>query len=323
MGRKLAINLTIYLGIVYAIEYTVFVFLERVFSDEKISCVCDKASWVQIKKDQVYDYAVIGSSRAVNNLNNKCIDDSLGSHSINLANAGSGYGENFITLYYFLKRNNRIKSLFLQVDGYSLNAETAFHPPFNEQYYMHLLEDDTIAEVVKNYVGPVKYYRWKMIPLLRFMEYNFRYSFYKALKGGYTCGITEYDTLKGFEPLRVKPDSGLTNDRPVIFTVSKIDTMYLGKIISLCERKHIMLVLFTSPEHNEYIKKQVNRKSVDEYYNQLAGENNIRYVSDTVFGDVNKDVTLFKDNTHLTEEGARLYSYLFLPYIKKALNGLE
>jgi hypothetical protein len=312
--ERFAFKFSIFLLAVYVLSYFLYIKVNKICNSEFV--ICDKPGWIQTKHAQRYEFAVSGSSRALNNIDNRVIDDSLKCNSINIATSGGGYAENYITLYNFLKNGNSVRNLLLQVDGYNLTG-TAFARSFNEQYYMHLMHDDTISAVIKDHVNILKYYCWKFFPISRYMEYNFRYSFYKLFKGGYDCDSYAYDTLKGYEPLpsqamKIRSDS-------VTFTIAERESLYLNKIISLCISARINVVLFMSPEFVTAINNQKNKPEIDAYYRGLAKSHNITFVSNVEFSDINRNVNYFSDITHLNDSGAKVFARQLITYVRPLL----
>src|SRR3954462_13644339 len=109
MKKRFFGKLVLFGGAIYVICLVLFFRVQKVFNTKVV--VCDKVNWMHGIHHKAYDFATLGSSRAINTFNNRIVDDSLGTHSINIGTSGGGYAENYINLYQFLKNGNSVKTV--------------------------------------------------------------------------------------------------------------------------------------------------------------------------------------------------------------------
>jgi hypothetical protein len=282
--------------------------------------ICNKSNWILTKKNSSYYFGIIGSSRALNNVYVPSMDSALGRKGINLGLSGANYAENYLTLREFLNHGNKLDLLFIQADVYGMDSPNAYSYPFNDYNYVFSMNDDTVSEIFKDHVKPLKFYLWKYVPYAKYAEFSNKYSFYKFLKKGYNCSAADWDETGGSEllhPQKNKEDDLFKeNKNELTYKINPSDSVYLGKLIQLCVANKITVRLFTAPEKKDFIAKQVNR---NEIYNVINGITNKFDVPAcyTEWQDTNYVVDpFFRDNTHLTGEGAKIFSVLLAKKIE-------
>ena len=84
--------------------------------------------------------------------------------------------------------------------------------------------------------------------------------------------------------------------------VSKVQLSYLKKIVSLCNRNNVQLILWCSPLHRDYLAR-VPDQIMEEYKRVLNS-----YAFTLNFTEMTLDDSSFRDHDHLNEEGASLVS---------------
>ncbi len=274
------------------------------------------------KKGQSYDFAVLGSSRALNNVSVPEIEYTLNVQGINLGLSGANYAENYMVLREFLNNGNKLGILYIQADIYGMDSPNAYSYPFNDYNYVFLLGDDTVADVFKDHINPLKYYMWKYIPYAKYAEFSNKYSFYKYLKKGYICSADDWDKNSGSELLGQKKvnEEELFKVKKVNYSykVNTSDSLYLDKIISYCIKKNIQVRLFTAPEKKAFVNQQGNRNTVYTVINAVCLKNKIP----SCYTDFNSDeINLhFRDNTHLDSTGTKIFSSFLAKKIKTDLS---
>lgn len=101
---------------------------------------------------------------------------------------------------------------------------------------------------------------------------------------------------------------------PLRFNVSKINDIYMRKIIELAKSKNIQIYLITPPYNKIYKKDFANVKDIVAYYHQLASGNPLVHVYPEFLGYSYED---FEDSMHLTEKGAAVFSKVVSDFILK------
>ena len=268
--------------------------------------------WQLSQKDKEFDYLVLGSSRAYGSLDISLLDSIIDKKGINLGLNGSGFTENFITLKLFLKNGNKVDSVFLQVDPYSLMSDSSFSNSFHSYAYLPYWDvDKEIENVLHENIPLLK--DWPFYPaLLSYFIYNNYYSPYNIYKGlknkGEFCskGFDCYNGNKIFDTL--PKDQNIIGDEIFIVPDSK-DIFYYNKILDLAKENNIEVISYMAPTLDTF--------SNFETVNILK---NISYISSN-----SKiwDPNLFSDATHVNRFGRDLFTIEFGQFLLAEFNFKE
>lgn len=214
-----------------------------------------KQNWILTRQNNNCDYAVLGSSRVFNMVDIKSLDSSWNSKGINLGTSGSCYGENFLILSEFVKRN-RISKLLLNIDQFSLNSQHSFSYPFHDFEFLSMT--NAYDSVFYDFTPTWKYYLWKVLPVTKYIEYNHNYTLKKNSDTALDLKMGTRLINKMIEKEGAKIESLKLVTRQDL--KSSVDEKYLFKIINLCIKKNIKVILITTPiysskfkNHNNYI----------------------------------------------------------------------
>src|SRR5690554_4090222 len=109
--KKLFINILLFLIILFSI----FWILDYAFTTVYKKGDYTKIQWLYNKKNQNYDYAIHGSSRAFTTIDVGKINSKTALKGINISVDGSTITDQYLMLKIFLGNNNNIKHLYLQV----------------------------------------------------------------------------------------------------------------------------------------------------------------------------------------------------------------
>lgn len=132
----------------------------------------NKRAWVVKLRDKKFDRGVLGSSRAYNSFDMASLNRYLGGSDVNLGANGSGYVDNFLTLYLFLANHNHIDTLFLQVDIYSLDSKSNFSNAFHTYQFLPYWSDSIVVRSLWPYLDSKDRVIWTYLPDLRYFKYN-------------------------------------------------------------------------------------------------------------------------------------------------------
>jgi hypothetical protein len=267
----------------------------------------DKPVWVFSKKNQRYNYAIGGSSRAHNNADILTIDEKLKTSGINIGFSGSALAENYLTLYFFLKQGNKIDNYILQIDDLSLmSPDSCFLYPFHEYYFFPYLNDEQICTEFKANCPYLKYLTWKYIPFTKYAEFNYIYPIHKV----FIKMPPVFDERKGTELVTEKHKGFKTFDSVIVnkeqHSLSPGTLVYLNKIIGLCKEQKINIIFYTAPVYYKYYRS-LNRAVFKSSIDSVCLKQHIKYYN---FADIptfmNED--LLYNQTHLNKEGTLLFS---------------
>ncbi len=312
---KLFLKIFIFLLTTY-----LFLFFFSYYYDRKVSeLYIDKPSYVVNCKNQYFDYVVGGSSRVHNNFNTALFDSLTGLSGFNFGYGGSGLAQNYLTLYLFLKNGNNLKNYIQQLDDIGL-SKNAFTHPFSEYFFMHYLSrDSSVDQFYKMNVPLNKYYLWRYIPTIKYLEFNN----YCRLSNIISNKKVDQNLLidKGYAKLNIQhKDSFPAKLYPNVYSEYEIGTLniyYLNKIYNLCKEYKVNYVCYTSPvfqKHYLSYKPANLKKAVRNY---IEG-NGIKYLNFSLSKNYNND-SLFLDETHLNAFGTDIFTIQLADTLKDIL----
>jgi hypothetical protein len=233
------------------------------------------------------DIVFFGSSRCANGVVPSVVDSVLGSNSFNMAWAASNPREIYAALLLYLRNNSKPSIIVIQVDLEHIN-----------------LEEDRLAKVpLLKYCGRGiidDYYSENTnienkIPLLFSIKYR-DFGWRELLKASLRNKIEVNN--KGFAPIGGYLSD--TSNFPCDSVSRKIfsdKNDWLLKIVEKCSSERINLIFFTSP----YLKL------CDAQNFELLKMYGVPYYN---YSTSLSDSGLFKDNSHVNEKGAYLFSML-------------
>lgn len=253
------------------------------------------------------DLLILGSSRAMNQLNPKILEKNTGLSTYNCGFGGQGLIFSYIQLIETLKRY-KPKAIILDVspniliDNLSNDKLKILMP-----YYKR----DTIIfnALISNDLDRIKF-------LSAIYPYNSTIG--SLLRGLYDKYV---DSLNGFVPVYNILDTNMVSENLSIqFKENKIPHdkfIDLYKIIDLCEINNIKTIIIIGP----FYKTNKNLdKILDQIYQELKSYKNISFLDFSRNSLFLGNGLYFYDNLHLNKMGADLYSDLLSHKIELYLN---
>ncbi len=301
--KKLGINILLLAILYILICYPLSILFSNYFNNNMD--VSLKPNWILAKKNQHFDFAVLGSSRVINLVDIQKIEQKNKNEGINLGSSGTGLPESYLLLNQFLKNGNTIDTLFLEINPNGLNAEMSFSLPFHPYFYFQFMNQQEVAEVYKDCVPDIKYYLWRYIPMAKYFEYNNFFPLMSVLKNDKPELLNDFDKADGSELLKGNKFVGFVKLEEKQMVVNKIDKKYLLKIIELAKQKSIPLIAYTAPELKEIDKYEFGREQVYGEINHLFEGEKIPYHN---FASAVSDTLYFTDYLHLNEKGINSFS---------------
>lgn len=295
-----------------SILYVAGFFLQR-YSDAfyaKHLNQCFKPYWVMSKKDQHYNYGIIGSSRALNIVNIKTTELYGKDNGINLAASGTGIAECYLIYSSFIENGNLLDTLFVQMDIYTLNASISFNSPFHPFLYFPFLNEQDVQEVYKDNVSKLDYLLWRYVPYFKYAEFNNYYPIYKMKMIDNMCPVSPYEAYDGSEILTDEDYEGFKPMQKKYHTVNPIDKKYVEKLVKLAQQQGTKVIFFTAPEFKEIKQFQQNREQMYAEIRGIAEKYHIPYHDFTNYKDFT-DKSLFGDYLHLNPIGVEKFSTFF------------
>lgn len=265
-----------------------------------------KRYWQLSIKDQNYDYIILGSSRAYGSIDVTLLDSLLGKRGINLGLDGSSFLENYISLKLFLSNGNKVNSIFLQIDPYSLMSEKSFSNPLHSYAYLPFWDTDKeLKNILHKNIPLIE--SWSFYPsLLPYYIYNNYYSPVNVYKGLMTNGNFcegEFDCNTGNKIFNQLSQSQHLRGQEILIEPNDDDILYYYKILKLAKDNNIKIITFMAPSLDEF----KNLETVDIL-------KNIKFHSPIIW-----DSEFFTDATHVNYLGRKLFTIEFGNFLLKRI----
>ncbi len=248
------------------------------------------------------------------------LDSALHLASYNLAVNQSGYADNFLHLYLYLKYNRAPKVLLLYV---SPEAMEEANDIFAAYRFIPFIGDSVVDGVIKE--RDPGYARWIEIPFMRYSYYNTFVTFNAVQGARYFIQARKYPFhLNGYEPNNAPWDSTLEyfaskhpEGKEILWSSGA--EKYLIKIIMLAQQKNISVMLYNSPVLNEYKLYRLKREDIAAKINSLSVEYHAEYLNfDTM--KIADNRRYFSSPLLTNTEGARIFSNVLAAVLRDKIN---
>jgi hypothetical protein len=269
----------------------------------------EKARWIISKRNESYDFAVLGASRPYVGVNIPTLEHKLGTKGVNLAIDGTTYPEQYLALTLFLAHNHT-KQLILDVNIFGFDS-SAFKYPFRAYEYLPWIDDPVVFGQLHEYFGG-RAFAWKYIPFFKNVEFNSKigviqsYTFLKS-KFDPRAKIAEFDRYGSRLIEREFDEPGLASYSNVTWKVESLPQKYFLRLLELARTNQIDVTMIMLPEYQAAMDRQLNRQTIIDYYAAVAASNNIpllRFDQDAIC----RDKTKFYNVNHLNRRGAMEFS---------------
>lgn len=269
----------------------------------------EKARWVISKRNESYDFAVLGASRPYVGIDIATLEHKLGKRGVNLAIDGTTYPEQYLALTLFLAHNH-IKQLILDVNIFGFDS-SAFKYPFRAYEYLPWIDDPIVFGQLHDYFGK-RAFAWKYVPFFKNAEFNSKIGViqsYTYIKSQFDprAKIAEFDRSGTRLIDREFDEASLANYSNVTWKVEGVPQKYFLRLLELARTNQIEITMVMLPEYQTAMERQLNRQPIIDYYAAVATSNNIpllRFDQDAICRDKSK----FYNVNHLNRRGAMEFS---------------
>jgi hypothetical protein len=266
----------------------------------------DKTDWILFQKNKKLDFAIIGSSRVNYMADIKVIENKTHLKGINIGSNGASFNEMYLLLQMFIANGNQISSLLIQVDECSFDLYSGGY--FHYWYYVRLLENKIVSEVMKKNMNLAKYYMWQYIPFSKYIEYNNIYKLSDVILNK-KQSFNMLDSLSGYDRPEQTAERIFNNVGPIKYCVDS--SMYLSfvNMIEFANEHLIKVTLFSAPKYIKLQTAEINGAEIREEILKISKHFNIRYLN---FGTniICQSSSNFSDFKHLNLRGAERFSQI-------------
>ncbi|THH34275.1 hypothetical protein [Neolewinella litorea] len=238
---------------------------------------------------------ILGDSQTETGLN-----DSLINNSINLSNSGDPVFFNYVKLKKLLDAGFYPEILILGFTPDNLYSEGFYEVPKMKsklKNYFFMVDYGDLQDIItKNFSG--------------FYQGAIGNIFYSPVRNNFwsdvdisNIGIGGYRILPSDNLGQLEKDIS-ENKVPPLSPPDDISIKYLYRIISLCNRNSIKLIIMHMPIHSSLQEKEMQRKKrYDLFIKRIQGDVTLWDYSDYEFDD-----KYFYDDNHLNDDGATIFS---------------
>jgi hypothetical protein len=238
-----------------------------------------KAAYVQMDTMDV-DLLIHGPCEPLWMISPALLDPATGKKSYNLSLSHSDFADNFLHLYFYLKKNPAPKAMFLYVTPESMDPA---YNTFNTFRFAAYLGDPVVDSVVKD-CDP-EYFRYHNLPFMRYAYYNSNLTFemVQGFKHYFKSRRSAYYP-DGFEPpVQRVWDNHLEEfirlyPKGYNFRWDPLREKYLEKNIQLAQQHGIEVYLYESPVLQEAVASTPNRQEMVDRIAEVAEKYGIKYV---------------------------------------------
>jgi hypothetical protein len=268
-----------------------------------------KTQWIMQKKQQQYDYVVLGASHAYVGFDVGVADSMLQKKGINISLDGSLIGTQSVLADLFFNRNqNKTPTLFFCIDNPSaINTEVL--ADIADGRMMPYMKYHEVFNFYKPY--GVKWYFDRYVPMWKYAEYNYYWGPHIFANTWANYMKPDFDTVSGS-----RYDYGNYYDNSDTMTVSldfqlkeaESGYKYFKKIIQVCRQNNITPVLFTLPLGRADTSAEAKQHLAD--FNAYCKKEGLDFY---YLGDyLNYEFKYFGTKGHLNKKGAELATQKFI-----------
>ncbi|WP_445457196.1 hypothetical protein [Flavobacterium sp. HNIBRBA15423] len=248
----------------------------------------NKLQYVLKSNNNEYDNMFIGSSRVANHIDVKYLDSLSEQKNLNLGVEGANYADNLLMLKLFIKNNNKVNKIFLQLDH------------FYEYNEMSAIANSDALPFIRNEVVNAHFKKYDK----RYCFYYY-FPFYRYQSADFKIGFREFSMSLINKKPKVDFNYGYIPkfDKGDITTFEKFpkkivdNNIFVDEIINLCNENNIKIVLFCAP----FCSFTKDLSYIDNLKMRYPDLNNYSKAMNDVF---------FSNCSHLNDKGAREFTHI-------------
>ena len=261
-----------------------------------------KAQWLNAMHDQHYDAVVIGSSRALWNIDMNAIDRGCGMRTISLANNHFRPAEMLLAMKIFLRNRNTTERLLLQVDSSVLTDE---QEGFSSTLYdfVPYLEDTLIYHYLRD--RDPEWFWLRHVPFWRYTKYNFKWGLEQTLKSAVGKRAVPFDTTGSY----FSPNNTFYGSLDYTFEPTTPPSLGedLKALLELCRANGVEPIVFTSPNYMVRTPDNIRRAPTEV---MTAAGLHLHDFTDSLDAQV-----YFNDNRHLNRTGGERFTRMLMEQV--------
>jgi hypothetical protein len=309
--RHTLLWITVIMACVYAYgQFCDWFFTQPRFLDSAIN----KRAWNLKHRNQSYDFVVLGNSRAYGVFDMPLLCEKIDKKGINIAAGGSSFIDNYLTLNLFLRNNNKVKEVILQVDLWSLNSKEWLTESFHKYHFIQYWQDPIVRKTINDFSGKREEKVFTVLPELRYIKFNKYFSFKEIVRRYFQRDIrtSGFDISLGGVSYQAIEKPPVMENKPYKkdhFKIDPKDMQYLINIILICKQNNIKLTAFKAPEFEPFKESIINYNEVYGQIEELLTKWEVPYLF--LNSEIDKDIENFYEGGHLRKQGLKPFTELF------------
>lgn len=246
----------------------------------------NKVMWIRDMEPDTLDYALFGSSRVKYLIDPLQIEKEINMKGVNLGMNAAGPFETHMAVNTFFK-NSFAKKIFVQVD-YTYYTEAP--DSIGQLVWLPHIKEKDLFKHFKPYGKGYVYL--KKIPMYRYLKFEGQLGFRNVTLSA-LGKKPDFLESKGFKSMT----GNLQKDTIYPYTLERKRNKQIDEIIKLANNKNIELYFFTAPIYKPEEGFSILQSNLPNYKNMSTAVT---------------DITYFYDHLHLNEEGAALFTDMFI-----------
>ena len=240
------------------------------------------------------DFIVVGMSTAEHNYDIKVLEDSLKMTGFDCGSDGRNIYYDYMAVRNAAEKCNKLKLVVVDIQRSTLKDECKDRINI---VYPFFWSNSVVRDVVKDLGGK------KMDLIMLSSLYQMNSGMQNVWRLFHPLDFKEYH---GYIPYPYSGKSIEIENSTVLTEELKVDKKvedYLGRIVNVCKSKNVEVVLVTSP----FLIKD---EETSFWISKFAQSHKLSYLDFSSCNQIVSNSKLFKDKTHLNEQGAKLFSQM-------------
>lgn len=273
-------------------------------------------------KEINYDVLIVGSSIAYSSFKSNLISAKLNTSSFNLSSPSINVKQLYYNVNEAIKYN---KPQLLVVEAHSLDIENSDEGKMLKFNFQNIDGQKNSINKIKSIVNVFKSKNWidAMFPTVR---NHHEWANFDLVDRNLSYTHTNDENL-GYKPLKTDDSKNriakTIEKTPETYTISDENSNYFQKIVNLCKKENIKLLLVRSPQI-QYQSDRKYCKQIFEKTKQLSYDLGFDYIDyNYKYEEIGFEQTDFYDALHLNDKGANKLTLKFITDVSKKVDLVE
>lgn len=255
-----------------------------------------KTQYLKTLKDQKIDYVFIGSSRVLSGIVPSVIEERTNKKVLNLGFQAAKMHDIYTILKLVDYYNIKTEKIFIQVDyAYNFNQTS---PIYQTEILPFIHENAIFNDHIK--FDPSTYYKYHYVPFYRYSKNDLKLGFREVLLNAMKKKTNALNN-DGYSPLE---GTSKTHKYGLPEKIN-VNNVYVDSIQIFCKKKNIPFAFYCAP----FCGHVIDNHFMDKLKKKIPGLYD--------FSKAIKDEQMFNDPLHMNDNGAKLFTNIFIDKVLK------